>query len=288
MTRQLWERITVVGCGLIVASFALAMKRSGACAVLAGWDKSPSVLEEALARGVIDEVDQSFDRGDLSSSDLIYLAMPVEAILAFLREQGTHIKKGAVVTDAGSTKTEICRAAQMSLQGDVHFVGGHPIAGSHQRGLLHATSDLFIDAPYVLIVGGDPGAQPPALGALKETLELLGARITVMSAEEHDRTMALVSHVPQIVSSVMSAVVRDAAGDSDLMNVSGAGYRDMTRLAGSSWSVWRSILMTNPGNVVTALDSLIETLKTVRDELRNCKGKSVDDLKMTRTLFVDS
>ena len=110
MTRAMWDRVTVVGCGLIGASFALALRRAGACRRLAGWDSSPRVLDEALGRGVIDEVDTSFAEGGVSPSDLIYLATPVCEIVSFLRERGRQVKPGAVVTDAGSTKQEVCRA----------------------------------------------------------------------------------------------------------------------------------------------------------------------------------
>jgi len=288
MTGQRWERITVIGCGLIGASFALAMKRSGACAVLDGWDKSSAVLDAALECGVIDDVDQSFARGDVSSSDLIYLAMPVEEIIMFLRDHGRQFKTGAIVTDAGSTKTEICHTALHCLPEECLFIGGHPVAGSHFRGLAHATPDLFSGAPYVLIAGRDQIPREPALGALKETLELLGTRVTFMTADEHDRAMALVSHLPQIVSGVMAAVVRGDPDAAALTNVSGAGFRDMTRLAESSWSVWRSILKTNPTHIVATLEMLIEKLTTVRDELKGCREEGGDDLKMTRKLFVES
>ncbi len=112
LTENGWGRVTVVGCGLIGASFALALRRAGACARVAGWDASPSVLDEALTRGIIDEVDDAFADGGVSESDLVYLATPVGAIIEFLRERASQIKPGAVVTDAGSTKREVCRAAR--------------------------------------------------------------------------------------------------------------------------------------------------------------------------------
>src|ERR1700682_2595616 len=152
----IWNRVTIIGCGLIGASFALALRRAGACARIAGWDTSAPVLDEAVRTGVIDEVDQAFASEAVSSSDLIYLAMPVGEIIDFLRERGRQIKPGAVITDAGSTKVEICRAARLHLPDAQQFVGGHPVAGSHLPGLAHARDDLFAGAPYVLITDGDP------------------------------------------------------------------------------------------------------------------------------------
>jgi len=288
-----WNRVTIVGCGLIGASFALALRRASACNLIAGWDSSASELDEAVRTGVIDEVDQAFANPILanskdanegaSRSDLIYLAMPVREIIEFLRTRGPQIKPGAVITDAGSTKVEICRAARLHLPEAQQFIGGHPIAGSHLQGLAHARNDLFAGAPYVLVTDGhsDNG---PAPTALIETLNLCGACVTSMTAREHDRVMALVSHLPQIVSSALAAVTKDQPDADTLVNLSGAGYRDMTRLSSSSWSMWGDILTTNSTETVAALDSLVEKLTVVRDELRECSERG-GTLNMTRRLF---
>jgi prephenate dehydrogenase len=285
-----WNRVTIIGCGLIGASFALALRRANACAQIAGWDSSASELDEAVRTGVIDEVDQAFASDGasdgVSSSDLIYLAMPVGEIIEFLRDRGRQIKPGAVITDAGSTKVEICRAARLHLPEVQHFVGGHPVAGSHLQGLAHARSDIFAGAPYVLVTDGDRD-ESHAHTALKETLDLLGARVISMTAVEHDRAMARVSHLPQIVSSALAAVTKDQPDADALVSFSGAGYRDMTRLASSSWSMWGDILATNSTETVAALDALVGKLAAVRDELRECSARG-GELNITRSLFGES
>lgn len=235
---------------------------------------------------MIDEVDQAFASEGVSSSDLIYLAMPVGEIIEFLRERGHQIKPGAVITDAGSTKVEICRAARLHLMEAQQFVGGHPVAGSHLRGLAHARNNLFAGAPYVLATDGDQN-EGHAHTALKETLDLFCARVISMTAVEHDRAMALVSHLPQIVSSALAAVIKDRPDADALINLSGAGYRDMTRLASSSWSMWGDILATNSTETVTALDALVGKLTAVRDELRGCSERG-SELNITRSLFGES
>ena len=281
VTKTSWERVTVVGCGLIGASFALAMGcAESACARLAGWDASQSVLDEAIRRGVIDEADQSFSGGEVSSSDLIYLAMPVGEIIKFLREHGQQFKPGAVVTDAGSTKQEVCRAARAEPRRDWRFVGGHPIAGSHLRGLENARADLFAGAPYVLTTVEEEGDQQ-ALAAFAETLGTLGARVTRMSAREHDRALALISHLPQLVSSALAATIGEQPDAHALAALAGAGYRDMTRLAASPWGVWRDILATNPTQIAAALDALLEKLAAVRDELRRDYSATGGDNKLS-------
>ncbi|HCX31448.1 MAG TPA: prephenate dehydrogenase/arogenate dehydrogenase family protein [Blastocatellia bacterium] len=287
-----WNQVTIIGCGLIGASFALALRRAGACARIAGWDASASVLDEAVRTGVIDEVDQAFmDQAcaseRVSSSDLIYLAMPVGEIIEFLRARARHIKRGAVITDAGSTKVEICRAARLHLISAQQFVGGHPVAGSHLQGLAHARSDLFAGAPYVLVTDGDQD-EGHTHTALKETLDLLGACVTYMTAVEHDRVMAFVSHLPQIVSSALAAVTTDQPDAEALIKLSGAGYRDMTRLASSSWLIWADILATNSTETVAALEALVGKLTAVRDELRACSERVGVELTITRRLFGES
>ncbi|HVF87138.1 MAG TPA: prephenate dehydrogenase/arogenate dehydrogenase family protein [Pyrinomonadaceae bacterium] len=281
-----WNRVTIVGCGLVGASFALALRRAGVCRRVAGWDSGPAILDEALARGIIDEVDSSFAGDGESLSDLIYLALPVRGIIGFLRESGVRVRRGALVTDAGSTKAEICDAARAYLPDGRHFVGGHPIAGSHRAGIAHARADLFDSAPYVLVSKGSDGeGERQCVAALEETLKLVGARVVWMTAAEHDRAMAFVSHAPQILSSVLAATINDQADAEMLLNLSGAGYRDMTRLAASSWAVWRDILQTNPTPIVAALDLLTKKLNTVRDELQQHPEHGANELTRTGELF---
>jgi prephenate dehydrogenase len=292
MTKR-WDRVTVVGCGLVGASFALALKEAGACGHVAGWDADPSALEEALRLGVIDEMDEAFNEGGVSRSDLVYLATPVGQIVEFLRAGAPHVKPGAFVTDAGSTKVEVCRAARAHAQKTWLFVGGHPIAGSHLRGPSHARAELFEGAPYVLTPPED-GSDPSALNALEETLSLLGARVRVMPAEEHDRALARLSHLPQLVSCALAATVTEEVDKVELSALAGPGYRDMTRLAASPWDIWRDILATNPAEVADALDSLINKLAAAREGLREQARQLCEDsegarrgegLAATRSLF---
>lgn len=287
MSRR-WHRVTIIGCGLIGASFALALRRANACDRIAGWDKSKTELDEAVRAGVVDEVDQAFvDTTDVvSDSDLIYLAMPVGEIIEFLRARGWQVKPDAVITDAGSTKVEICRAARLYLKDFNQFVGGHPVAGSHLQGLTHARADLFAGAPYVLIAEDDQ-PEGPSHAALRETLDLLGARVSFMSAVEHDRAMALVSHLPQIVSSALATVTKHQPDADALLSLAGAGYRDMTRLAASSWTMWGDILSTNSTETAAALHALIGKLTEVRDELLS-HSKAGGELEKTSSLFSES
>jgi prephenate dehydrogenase len=276
-----WKRVTIVGCGLIGGSFALALKHAGLCESIAGWDISNQVIEEALRLKVIDEVDQAFNIGEKSSSDLIYLAMPVSGIIEFLKTRGNQIGSGTVVTDTGSTKAEICSVAQEYLPHASQFIGGHPIAGSHFAGLTHARADLFQDAPYVLIVD-ERGDGSDNLSRLKETINSIGARVETLTSTGHDRVFAMVSHLPQLLSSALAATIKDQPDAVALMRLSGSGYKDMTRLSASSWSIWQDIFKTNRTELAQALELLIDKLIIAHKEL---EAKSETDLSTINQWF---
>jgi len=278
------KRVTVVGCGLIGASFALALRRGDASIRIAGWDASAATLAHALRSGVIDECDEALPCGLVSASDIIYLAIPVGEIRRFLRDCGEQLARGAIVTDAGSVKSGVCADALRHLPEGRYFVGGHPIAGSHLSGLAHARADLFDNAPYVLI--REPlKKNDEALATVKQLVEMLGARVMLTEAAEHDRAMALVSHLPQLVSSALAATVSRQADADALVRMSGTGYRDMTRLAGSSWTMWGDIFAANARPVADALDELLGKLVVVRDELRQVAGRTDARLEETGALF---
>ena len=259
--------VCIVGCGLIGGSFALALRRAGyqgritAC----GGARSPRV---AVERGVADAVEESFDRGEACAADLVYLAAPIGGILDFLRTKGALLKPGAVVTDAGSTKAEICRIARESLPAGVHFIGGHPMAGSENTGVEYARADLFDRATYALMDEG--GGE--AFARFRELVESIGARVLVTDPASHDAAVALISHLPQLTATALGSLLgadhdgrvarRDLA-----QRLAATGWRDTTRLAGSSWSVWRDICMTNQPNLTRALDALLAELHALRDAL---------------------
>ena len=271
------NRVTVIGCGLIGGSFALALRRVEPGITIVGCDNSPAALNGAVRRQVIDGVDEALASGGISNSDLIYLAMPINPTIDFLRTAGEQTKVGAVITDAGSTKKEICRVARKHLPGDRIFVGGHPIAGSEHSGVAHARADLFSGAPYVLT---NEAGSPCHL--LERLLAEMGARVERMTPEEHDCLLAMSSHLPQLVSTALAATISMNAQVEDIERVSGPGLRDMTRLANSAWPMWRDILQTNAQNVSVAIDEFVAMLQGIRDDLLT---QERSNLEMVGELF---
>jgi prephenate dehydrogenase len=264
---MMFERLAIVGVGLIGGSFAMAAREAKLARRISGWDDR-ATIEEALRRGVIDEVEEAFAGGGTCSADLIYLAAPVGGIIDFLHAHGAQVKRGAIITDAGSTKRAICGAAREALTEGAHFVGGHPMAGSHERGLASARADLFRAHPYALI-GTDPaqkGMDAIALRLMSEAVRAIGARPIILSAERHDHLVAFISHAPQLLSTALALQVADES-DEMVEQLAGAGFADMTRLAASHWSVWEDICATNGDEIAAQLDRLIASLESMRDEL---------------------
>ncbi|MGH9751284.1 MAG: prephenate dehydrogenase [Blastocatellia bacterium] len=279
-----FKRVCIVGCGLIGGSFALALRRAGftgritAC----GGSHSPRL---AVERGVVDALEESFERDEVCEADLIYLAAPIGGIIDFLRTRSERIRPGAIVTDAGSTKVEICRVARESLPVGVTFIGGHPMAGGENTGVQYARADLFDRAIYALMIG--QGTEEAEFDCFRSLVELIGARVLLTQPEAHDAAVALISHLPQLVASALASLLgpeRDVeVVDLALARALAAtGWRDMTRLAGSAWSVWRDICLTNQPNISNALGSLIAELQSLKDAL------DARDFNRARELFAEA
>ena len=275
-----WKQITVVGCGLIGSSFARAVKMNTLCERILGWDISASNLNDAIALGVIDGVDPAFAHGGFSDADFLYLAMPALSIIDFLTRRVAQTRRGAIITDAGSTKRLICETASKYVSADRYFIGGHPIAGSHLSGARNGTSDLMLGADYVLI--DDESVDRWAFDQVKRTVQKIGARPRSLTVEEHDRVFAIVSHLPQLLSGALASTVSDQGDAQQLLEFAGRGYKDMTRLADSSWSMWRDLLVTNRTEISRVLDQLIDKLTSIREELYR---DNVQDDSVVSTLF---
>ena len=262
-----YKHIAIVGVGLIGGSFALAARRAGITERITGWDDK-DVLDQARELGVIDGIEDSFDTGRVCEADLVYLASPVGAILSFLRNRAKMLKPGAIVTDAGSTKREICRVARGVLSSRTGFVGGHPMAGSHRAGVQHAVADLFQGAPYALIVD-DPNVEGSSeLCSVEEVVRSIGATPVKLSAEEHDRSVARVSHVPQLLATALACVVARRRSEADF-SLAGSGYSEMIRLAASRWPMWEDICRTNADEITIALDEMIGEIEAARSSISN-------------------
>jgi prephenate dehydrogenase len=267
-----FRRVAILGTGLIGGSFALALRKHAPDSVVIGWDKS-HVLRHALERGAIHE-----GFGELSlavaGAELIYMALPVGHTIELLPEVARHAPSHALVTDASSTKRSVCLAAAECFSANgACFLGGHPMAGKEISGIAAADAELFRGSKYALIrTSGGENSEKPCDSRVTEFVSLvakLGAEPVWLDAEAHDRAAAIVSHLPQLLAVALAGVVRDQTDETGLpVTLAGRGLRDALRLAGSPYSVWRDIILTNSDNLDRALGQLIQSLEQLRGDLR--------------------
>jgi prephenate dehydrogenase len=264
---------TILGTGLIGGSFALALRKHAPEIHVAGWDR-PEILRAAAAAGAIQ---QSFS-GDLAPAlahaDLVFIALPIGVTIDLLPEILRLSPPTALVTDACSTKLRICERAEdfLSENPGPHplFLPAHPMAGREVSGMASATADLFQNAPYAIISGepGLPAKQAPRVMAFLHLLERLGARPLWLGAQQHDYAVALSSHLPQLAAVALASFLYDRVDENGLpLTLAGPGLRDTLRLAGSPYSTWRDILLTNREYIAASLDLFARHLDDLRERL---------------------
>lgn len=252
--------IGIVGLGLIGGSIALAARERWPSTLVIGVDRA-DVLETAMRMHAIDV--GASDLNVLSGADVVILAAPVKQNVALLAQLAEHLERPAVVTDTGSTKREMLAAAA-ALPERLTFVGGHPLGGAAVGGLEHARPDLFRKRPWILTP--EAGTPSAAVDALSSFVAALGSTPSVMPADEHDRVLAFLSHLPQLTASALMGVVGKAVG-ADGLALAGRGLIDTTRLASSPSGIWRDITASNADQIGPALDALIAVLQSLRDDL---------------------
>ncbi len=264
-----FQRIAIVGLGLIGGSIALACRKRWPSSLVIAVDRK-DVLEQAMVRHAVDVA--ADDLVVAAGADLVVLVTPVREIVRVLGELPAHVSTDAVVTDTGSTKREVaCAAADLPPR--LTFVGGHPMGGAAVSGFEHAREDLFAGRPWIFTPTAPASSE--AVERLSEWARGLGGRPLTMTADEHDRLLAAISHLPQVVASALMAVVGERAGETGLA-LAGGGLRDTTRLASSPASVWGDVLASNADEVAPALDALIAELQRLRGSLTD--AGSVDRL----------
>ena len=258
--------IGIAGLGLIGGSVALGVRAAWPAVRLTGVDR-PEVLERAIALGAIDTGADSV--AAFRTCDLVLLAAPIPGILTLIDETA-RAGIDAVVTDVGSTKRQILHAAKAA--GLRRFVGGHPVAGAELGGLEYARADLFAGRPWVIV---DESDDRDAVAVVESLAGALGATPHATDAVAHDRTMAYVSHVPQLVADALMSAAGNACGRSGL-GLAGPAFRDMTRISSSPPDLWQGIFSTNA-------DFVTEALRALQAELP--EGSAIGDRRGIDRLF---
>jgi len=258
-----FDRVTIIGLGLIGGSWGLALKERGVKVRRVGSDR-PEVLEHALAAGVVDE-GSADPLAAAHDADLIILATPVGVILDLLRQLKGAAAPRALITDVGSTKRLICQRAREIFGEEPLFLGGHPLAGKERSGLENASGTLFEDARYVLTPLLPNHLADERVQAFSALVEKVGAQPFVTEASTHDRAVAFLSHLPQLVSTGLAGMIAEQGAEDFLpLELAASGFRDVTRLAESPYNLWRDICLTNIENIQSALESLIDKLEAMK------------------------
>lgn len=265
---HLIQRVAILGTGLVGGSFARALRKYTPDMHIVGWDHAEVILEARKA-GVIDE--GFFEALDpaIRRADLIYVALPIGVTLDLLPELAQHAPPHALVTDSGSTKMRIWQAASELFVEEVGpiFLAGHPMAGRELSGFSHADADLFQNASYALVGRADDTHDPRILAFVK-ILEKIGARPLWLGAQQHDYAVGLASHLPQLAAVALGSFLYDRLDENGLpITLAGPGLRDTLRLAGSPYSMWRDIVLTNRDVLSAALDLLARRIEDLRERL---------------------
>jgi prephenate dehydrogenase len=260
------HRISIIGTGLIGASAGMALRAAQFPGEIIGWDRHPAEAQLALQRGAVDVIADEPITAALSS-DLILLSGPVFAILDWMERLAPHLKPHQLVTDVGSVKADISARAQPLFggPGQAGFLPGHPMAGKEVSGAANADAQLFIKAVWLFT----EFAQHPLSAEWRSWVERFGCRTMDIQALRHDEICAWVSHLPQFLSTALSAMLEDRFGDApDLRAIGGRALREMTRLGASPYSMWRDIAHANDAEIAEALISLEQRLAYVRENLK--------------------
>jgi prephenate dehydrogenase len=269
-----FKKIVIFGVGLIGGSFALALKKAGVVEQVVGVGRRLETLERAQSLGIIDVIG---DVTAVSDADLVLIATPVAQTQAVLASIAPYLQAHTVVSDAGSTKSDVVAAARLALGEKIaQFVPGHPIAGREQNGPEAALADLYVGKKVVLTAL--PENTPTSVASVSAAWKHCGALIHELSAEEHDAVFAAVSHLPHLLA---YALVDDIAASSKadlLFQYAASGFRDFTRIAGSSPEMWRDIALANQSALLVELDTYISQLNKMRSLLQAADGKGLQKI----------
>jgi prephenate dehydrogenase len=270
------KTLAVIGVGLIGGSFAAALRRAGVAATVVGFDRDPEALEKAAALGVIDTAADSASQA-ARGADLVVVAVPVRSIGPVLHDVSLTLEPHAVVTDVGSTKTEVVATARNELRERFpRFVPAHPIAGRETSGVESATPDLFKGARVVLTPA--PETSQDAVDLVKTCWEAAGGKVAMVSPQEHDRIFAAVSHLPHMLSFALVSEIAARDNAAELLGFAAGGFRDFTRIAAGSPEMWRDIALQNREALLAEIDRYGAQLAVFRELIEKGEGPGLQRL----------
>ncbi|KPA20990.1 cyclohexadienyl dehydrogenase [Shimia sp. SK013] len=276
MSAPVYEKVALIGLGLIASSMFWAIKRGGLAGEVTGFAKSAESRETARRIGLCDTVCDSVADA-VEGADLIVLCVPVGAMDSVAAEIAPALKQGATVTDVGSVKRSVIDAVAPHLPDGVHFVPAHPLAGTEHSGPESGFAELF-DNRWCLLVPVE-GSDPAAVAKLRLFWEGIGANVDEMAADHHDLVLAVTSHAPHLIAYTMVGVADDLrrVTDSEVIKYSAAGFRDFTRIAASDPTMWRDVFLNNKDATLEILGRFTEELFALQRAIRTGDGEHLHD-----------
>ncbi len=271
MGEPMFERIALIGIGLIGSSISHATRRAGLARRIVGSAKTEATRETALRLGLLDEAYATAAEA-VKGADLVILCVPVGACGAVAKEIGPHLRPGAILTDVGSVKGAIVRDVSPHVPKGVHFIPGHPIAGTEHSGPESGFAELF-DNRWCIITPL-PGSDAAAVEKLKSYWRALGSNVETMDVDHHDLVLGITSHVPHLIAFniVNTAAHLGRVTDSEVIKFSAGGFRDFTRIAASDPTMWRDVFLNNREAVLEMLGRFTEDLIHLQRSIRYGDG----------------
>ncbi|MXX87763.1 MAG: prephenate/arogenate dehydrogenase family protein [Boseongicola sp. SB0677_bin_26] len=282
--KEIYGRVALIGLGLIASSMAHAIRRAGLAGEIAGTAKSEDSREIARELGFCDIVTDTLADA-VDGADLVVLAVPVGVMGSVAFEIGPHLKPGATLTDVGSVKRAVVEAVAPHVPEGVHFIPGHPLAGTEHSGPRSGFAELFDNRWCILLP--DSRTEPAALGRLKELWRGMGADVEEMDVDHHDLVLAVTSHCPHLIAYTMVGVADDIrrVTDSEVVKYSAAGFRDFTRIAASDPTMWRDVFLNNKQATLEILGRFTEELFALQRAIRTEDAELLFDyFTRTRTI----
>jgi len=275
MAQPQFKKIVIFGVGLIGGSFALALRKANAVGEVVGFGRSEATLQQAMQLGILDRI--GTDLAELGDADLILLATPVGQMAELMARIVPHLGAHTLVTDGGSTKSDVVAAARANLDKKIaQFIPAHPIAGAEKSGAGAALSDLYVGKKVVLTPL--PENSKEAVARVRKAWELCGAVVSELTPQQHDAVFAAVSHLPHLLS---FALVHDLAQRDNrdlLLSFAASGFRDFTRIAASSPEMWRDICMANRDALMDELGRYMQELESLHEALADADAAKLEEV----------
>jgi len=269
-----FQKITILGVGLLGGSIGLAARRHKLAREVAGFVRREASLRDCEKAGAVDYATTDL-LAAVSQADLVILCTPLAQMRALAQQFLPALKRGALVTDVGSVKAGVVReVAAVVQQAGAHFVGSHPMAGGEKMGVLAARADLYAGSVCVLTPGKTPNAA--AVRKLEKFWQSLGARTLRLDAAQHDLLVSRSSHLPHVAAAALVNLVLNSASPQDQAGLCATGFRDTTRIASGSPEMWRDIAVANRKNVVRSLDDFVAELKKFQAALKQNDAPAIE------------